>query len=337
MSRLGRDPASWLLAGAARLLPPARGEWGRAMRAELAGIESGQARWRFALGCIRVVASQPAVLPGIGYPLLMAGVLVAVVTWTDTVAYAPLRWALVALVSILVAIAWLGRRAGMLGPVGKGWAARLVRAGGYLLVGVTTLGVVVFMESASNPSEKAGNGVPILAVVLTSYLLGFLTVTAHRSAATGRVLTTGAGLGVAAAAVWLVAVLAAPPIPPSVAAALALIAAAITAAAFANAGRRGSTDYSLLAALCAGTVAALLIVILVAVLANYGPPSLIPDLAPAALTPAADLAQSRIEIEDPYVAVLFLGCLLAAILSITTIVTRAQTSTRLDQPATTPR
>jgi len=85
VSRLGRDPASWLLAGAARLLPPARGEWGRAMRAELAGIESGQARWRFALGCIRVVASQPAVLPGIGYPLLMAGVLVAVVTWTDTV------------------------------------------------------------------------------------------------------------------------------------------------------------------------------------------------------------------------------------------------------------
>jgi len=48
----------------------------------------------------------------------------------------------------------------------------------------------------------------------------------------------------------------------------------------------------------------------------------IPDLVPAALTPARRIAESRIEVEDPYVAVLVLGGLLAALLSVVAVGTR---------------
>ncbi|MFC1436526.1 hypothetical protein ACEZDB_38430 [Streptacidiphilus sp. N1-3] len=80
-------------------------------------------------------------------------------------------------------------------------------------------------------------------------------------------------------------------------------------------------------ALYAGTAAALLIVEALAVLSTYGPASMIPDLASAALTPAADLAQSRNEIEDPYVGILFLGCLLAAVLCVATVLGRRRPPT----------
>lgn len=59
-------------------------------------------------------------------------------------------------------------------------------------------------------------------------------------------------------------------------------------------------------------------------LSSYGPSGLIPDLARAALTPADDLAQSRDEVVDPYVALMFLGCLLAGVLSVVSIATRRQ-------------
>jgi hypothetical protein len=49
-------------------------------------------------------------------------------------------------------------------------------------------------------------------------------------------------------------------------------------------------------------------------LSRYGPASLIPQIVPHALTLADRLANSRIEIEDPYVALLFLGDPMAAAL-----------------------
>jgi len=60
----------------------------------------------------------------------------------------------------------------------------------------------------------------------------------------------------------------------------------------------------------------------VVLLAGYGPDRLIPDLVPAALSPADDLANSRIEIEDPYVGLLAVAFLLAVTLSVTSLVTR---------------
>lgn len=61
---------------------------------------------------------------------------------------------------------------------------------------------------------------------------------------------------------------------------------------------------------------------LVWILAKFGPAGLIPDLHPHALTPAARVAESRIEIHDPYVGVAFLGALLATALSVAGLVTR---------------
>ena len=54
-----RDGANRALSLAVRLLPPARREWGDAMQAELAAIERGPARRRYALGCARAVCARP--------------------------------------------------------------------------------------------------------------------------------------------------------------------------------------------------------------------------------------------------------------------------------------
>lgn len=77
------------------------------------------------------------------------------------------------------------------------------------------------------------------------------------------------------------------------------------------AGRRGGAEAGLPAAVCAGTVAALLILNVVTVLSVAGPARLIPDLVPSARSPADQLANSRIDIQDPYMWLLLLGWLIA--------------------------
>jgi hypothetical protein len=58
------------------------------------------------------------------------------------------------------------------------------------------------------------------------------------------------------------------------------------------------------------------------VLAGHGPAWLIPDLMPAALTPADRLANSRIELVDPYIAMLLVAAVLAVALTIGSLATR---------------
>jgi hypothetical protein len=53
------DWPSRILGAAVRRMPPARAEWGSAMRAELADIQSPRERWHFALGCARVALFPP--------------------------------------------------------------------------------------------------------------------------------------------------------------------------------------------------------------------------------------------------------------------------------------
>jgi hypothetical protein len=314
------DGAGWLLAGAVWLLPAGRREWGAAMRAELAEIGGRRARWRFAGGCVRVVATRPVVVRRVGYPLLMAGALAATLWWTSRIAYSPLRWGSVTAVVVLLALARLGRQRGPLGPVAEGWTARGVRAGGCLLLAAWTMTLMAAM-ARKDSGEQARYGIPIFAVMLASYLIGFLTLTAQRSAATARILTAGLAGGGIAAAAWTVAVFVAPPIPVDLEPAVTVIALGMVLAASA-AGRRGGAERHLLAALCAGTVASTLILSLVVVLSAVAPPSLIPDLAPAALTPADDLAQSRIEIQDPYLWILLLGGVIATLQSAAALASR---------------
>jgi hypothetical protein len=312
-----RDAAGWLLASAARVLPPGRREWGVAMQAELAAIGPSRERWRFAAGCARAVATRPAVWRRAGYPLLVLGLLVVTVRETARVDYAPLRWGLVALVSSLVLVAALGR-VRPFGPVADGLGAKGLRAGGYLLVGTLAAEAVVSMAHRTNHDLA---GVPVYTVMFAGYLLGVTAVTARRSAATTRTLVIGVAAGGVAAAGWAALVVAFPPIPADPAVAVLFTVAGMGAAGWA-AARRGGGAGELVAVASAGTVATLLILNVFSVLVAHGPARLIPNLVPHALTPADRLADSRIEIHDPYLWLLLFGWLIALGLCVAGMSTR---------------
>jgi len=200
--------------------------------------------------------------------------------------------------------------------------SRTVRAGGLLLVGALALFVLHgLLPPAGNLAEK----VPVYATVLVLYAIAFLTMTASGSAIGTRALVVGAGTGCAAALLWLLPVLVRPPLPTSGGwATMAVVTAAIVAAAV-SPGPVERLDQRLFAGLCAGTVAALQIVASVYGLIQYLP-RWVPDIGGRAIPPtvsAADrLASNRGYAEDPYVAVLFLGCLLAVALTVAAIATR---------------
>lgn len=289
------------------------------MRAELTGLATARDRWSFALGCTGTVLRQPIVLRSLAYSVLMVGAVAGIVRWSAEIAYAPLRWGLVTLIGVLIAVSWLGRVSGPLGPVGDSRTARVVRAGGSLMVGVAAVGVIAGFSEHGNPVEQAQMGVPILGTMLACYLVGFVAVTANRSAANARMLRTAVGGGVGGALLWLAIVVLFPPIPASIGFALVVLIAAMGIPAYATAGQ---PSRGVLVALTAGTVMTLLVLTELVLLSIYAPASMIPDLAPAALTPADDLAQSRIELQDPYVGLMLIGALISATLGITSVALR---------------
>jgi hypothetical protein len=158
-----------------------------------------------------------------------------------------------------------------------------------------------------------------------------LTLTAKRSAATARLLTAGLAAGGGAAAIWAATVVLNPPIPADLGPAITAIVLGMATAATA-AGRGTDSARRLLGALYAGTVASTSILSLVVVLSVFAGPALIPDLAPAALTAADDLAQSRIELQDPYLWILLLGGVVAALQSAAALAAR-QRPAATGQPA----
>ena len=246
------------------------------------------------------------------HAIAVLGVVAAALAWAATVDYVPLIVIVDLMALTLAGVCWQARRIGMFGPTGIGVAAWLLRVGGYLLAAGLVLTCITWLR----PSAEDNAGPLVVALVAACYLMGLATAFGRGSAATTRALVTAAGFGAAAAAVWLAGVLIVQTIPASIGPALALMA---VAAAVASARNR---DSSLLPALVAAITAAALIVVLVWILAKFGPAGLIPDLHPHALTPAARVAESRIEIHDPYVGVAFLGALLATALSVAGLVTR---------------
>jgi len=302
-----------LLSAAVRFLPAERRDWGRAMRAELAAIDEPADRWSFAWGCLR--ASH---LPrGVLHLLVVLGTLGALLSWIATADYAPLFWILAVVASALAAVCWQGRRSGMFGPI-DGGAAWLLRAGGYLAA-VAIVAVAVAHAHPSTPAAvNAGDGLLAIFAVAGSFLLGLASVGAGRSAATRRVLVTGAGSAVAATAVWLVVVLAAPPIPATVGWALAVTAGAVVVAVLANSA---TAEGSLLAGLLAMAGTLGLIFLSVLLLAHFGPDTIIPDITPGAL-PGQHISESRAEIVDPYVLIMVLSVVAASGLGLAAVVTR---------------
>lgn len=321
MSR--RDAAARLLAAAAGVLPAGHRDWGVAMRAELADIVPRGDRWRFTAGCVRVVATRPAVWRHIGYPVLMVAVLVATVLETARTEYAPMHRGLIALVGILVLVACLGH-VGPLGPVADDRAARASRAVALLLVGALAAEAVVSMAHKTNHDVA---GVPVFTVMFVGYLLGFIALTARRSPASTPTLAIGVAAGGLAAAGWTALVVAVPPIPPDPAWAVLLTLAGM-AAAGRIAGRRGGGTAELLAGTCAGTVATVLILNVFTALRLFGPAWLIPNVTPHALTPASRLAESRIEIADTYLWLMLFGWLIAIGLCVTALAGRRRVTRR---------
>jgi hypothetical protein len=105
--------------------------------------------------------------------------------------------------------------------------------------------------------------------------------------------------------------------------ALTVTAGATVVAVLANAG---AAPGSLLAGLLAmaGTMA--LVFLSVLLLAHLGPDALIPDITPAAL-PGQHISESRAEIVDPYVLIMFLSAVTATALGLAALVTRRSAAT----------
>lgn len=329
--------AGRLLSWAVRLLPAGRREWGQAMQAELAEIEAAAARRRFALGCIRVVLAQPALISQVGSPVLVAGVLAVAVALASGITYPALRGALIALAVILVVCSWLGRR---FGPVGAGRAARVVRAGGYAIIGAQVLLIINAFRAwpTANPHEATTTGVPVYTVVMTIYTVALLSMTGRRSPIGMRTLAISAVLGLAAALAWFVPILFQPALPTSSYPAVLAVMVAATAAALAAAWRASRSEEHLTATLCAATVAALMIVVLANGLLQLFP-RWVPDIGGSAFPPylsAADrLAENENYAQDPYIPVLLLGCLLASALSMVVASIRRQRHFEPTDPART--
>jgi hypothetical protein len=316
-----RDRAGRLLSAAVRVMPAERRDWGRAMQAELAAIDEPPARWSFAWGCLRAAAVKFHLLRGVLHLLVVLGTLGALLAWIATVDYRPLAWILSVVASVLAAVCWQGRRAGMFGPAGDGVAAWLLRGGGYLMAGALVAVALGHAHPATLEAANAGDGILAILSVAGSFLIGLASVSARRSAATVRVLVTGAGSALAATLVWLIVVLATPPIPASAGWALTATGAAAVVAVLVSSAGSGSTPGSLLAGLLATAGTMGLIFVTVLLLAHFGPDSLIPDITPGAL-PGQHISESRVEIVDPYVLILVLAAVAATALGLAAVVTR---------------
>ena len=173
---------------AALALAPVPGEWRRAMLAELDHIEGRAARWRFALGCIRV-AALPAHVGRYAAGLLGSGAALA--------AYGVLRWPgvigddvaiglafLIVLALLLAAYAWVAA------TVARGPEARLALAGG-IVAGLAALALVAAVGAiagvrSGDPAAgvRAGGG----AALIVGFA-GFVTILGVAYLATDRIAT----------------------------------------------------------------------------------------------------------------------------------------------------
>jgi hypothetical protein len=315
----------------AAMLPASRRDWGRAMRAELAGIAGPADRRSFVAGCLRAAVTGPDAVPTVAAPVLSIAALVAAVILTEPASYANLRLGLIASTAVLVAVAWLGRHP-VLAVANR--PAGAVRAAGVAAVAVFAVASGVSMVHAGNPAEKLSTGVPIVMAVGAVYLLGVIVATTPHPGAPARVVVGGLLAGVGAGVLWTIGVLALPPVPAtSGAAVIAMLVGVVVAGGVI--ARRGETRGT--AALLAAAFAAQTIVLAVAFIAQWAPARFIPGSAdpnpvgptgrllqvyPGPLTAASWVDQARAEVNDPYVAILGIGALCALALTVGVVAAR---------------
>jgi WD40 repeat protein len=199
MAPPGRDPADWLLALAMRSLPPARRAWGQAMHAELASIDRGTDRWRFALGCVRVAVWQGPFWRVAGCLVLQGAALALALSSSIGGLF---RTEVIGLVLIVPPVLWWigGTARGF--PLGPTRSARVGRRAGYGLVAVCVVVAVGFI-AAEIEHRPDGYGVSafwlgVVLLALAVHTRDILGVTSARSTVSPAAMTSGAGFGAGA-------------------------------------------------------------------------------------------------------------------------------------------
>jgi hypothetical protein len=178
-----------------RRLPERRREWGQAMEAELAGLDSG--RWRFALSCARGVLGRPETIVRLVPSLLIAGAAGIAVWLLAAIPDGPVRLEAIAMVSVLGVVAWFTR------------PARLMGAAALAILGAEGL---IFLRGLQTESDATA-GIVIWTTMLSIYALALTRAPAR-----------GFAIGAAVAAAWLVATVIDPGVPTSTGPALLAIA-----------------------------------------------------------------------------------------------------------------
>lgn len=259
----GRNTPSFLLARVVRLLPSHRQDWGLAMQAELAGIESASARWQFARSCTRAVLARPTVMLKLGSWTSAAAVQATAAVLAGEIPFVSTRREALAMVAFLTALFWASRRPLMFGPLASNRAARLVLAGGFAIGAAKSL---IFLNGLRLPphGEDFTNSTTRMLVwtlTLAVYTIALARVTSLRAAIPARNLAIGVGAGVVMAAVWLIVVFLLPGLPSSSAPEIfAITASAATAVAVVL--RSDRLGQGLLAGLLAAASSALVIGVL---------------------------------------------------------------------------
>ena len=318
MSAPHGDLAGRYLGVVIRLLPAGHRQWGEAMRAELAAIESAAERRRFALSCTRAALSARANarVRTQQEVALAAALLLLAAALALTGAIGPTIPAL----ATLTALAWLARRRGALGPVRPGRVAGTVRAAGFALP-CSFLLVEAVQGGASGLLQPDHHG-RLVTLVLTFLAAAFLAITADRSRLGDAVLSAGATAGlVAGAAAFVLLPFAqhADPLAtglPGNSSWLALAALGAPVAAALHVARRTRCAYQAIeAALCSAAFAALVVALLgKGAIAFF--PGEIPHFAGQMMLPgtsaAARQAEDAIAASDRYEGFFSFGVLLTA-------------------------
>ena len=302
-----------------RLLPATRRQWGRAMQAELAAIDGACERWRFVLGCTRVAVLPPARPWVVWQALAVAAGAAAVVA--GEIALAGAAGQTIPLLLVLALLAWLGRRPGYLGPVRPDRTTRAVRTGGYLVVAVYLVALIAG-DGDGFLQPNRGNWGPVFTLMLTLVAVLFLALTARSSRVGSTALAAGVGAGLIAGVAAFAAIPFQeddPPLAdglPGGGGWLLIIAfCAPAVSALVTRARLGGHDQQARAALCAGTIATLVVALLGFAAVVIFPRSL--EAVRAIMPPGtshADLqAEQDIGASDLYACVLMLGAVLTAV------------------------